>query len=186
MCVTQFQQLSDNFLVIKYQEKKEVAAFEVLYQRYAEKVFYYCYKIIGNREDAQDIAMEVFEKVFENIATLKETVTFQAWLFRIARNRSINACLRQQNKYYIPIDDNYEMTYEGMDMEQQELMNAKVIKMEAAIEALPAETKALLIAKYYEKESIESLMQRYQLSESAVKMRLARARQKANDLFTRA
>lgn len=186
MLLNQLQHLPDNHLVIKYQQEKEVAAFEALYERYADRVFQYCYRIIGQREDAQDIAIEVFERVFENIGKLKEAVTFQAWLFRIARNKSINACVKRQNKFFISIDDMHELIDEDSDFEQQEQLNAKVVKMEAAVQALPAATKTLLMEKYYEKESIESLMQRYHLSESAVKMRLARARRKASGLFSRA
>lgn len=186
MAILQFAQLSDEQLVNRYQVEKDQAIFEELYHRYEHKVFAYCYKISGDREEALDLSSEVFIKVFEKLETLRQAVTFQAWLFRIARNKSINLSLKRQHQFYIPLEEAYDLAEMEADALTCEEKEARIVKMNDILQALPQETQALLLAKYSDGDSIETLMQRYHLSESAVKMRLARARHKACELLATA
>ncbi|MEZ5039775.1 MAG: sigma-70 family RNA polymerase sigma factor [Saprospiraceae bacterium] len=188
MLANLLSQLSDGQLVLRYQKERRPEFFDVLYRRYSKKVFLYCYKIMGHREDALDVSSEVFVQAFEKLDTLREAITFRAWLFRIACHKSINACIRKQRTATYSIDNIFYVSASttATDWQDYEEKEAQTKNMMAALAALPAETQTLLKAKYYDGESIEALMERYHLSKSAVKMRLARAREQANIAYGRA
>ena len=60
-------------------------AFAILYDRYAPLVRAICFDIVGNLNDAQDLAQEVFLRVYKNIAVLENPDRFDAWLVGITR-----------------------------------------------------------------------------------------------------
>lgn len=186
MPLAAFADLPDEQLVRLYQTERKDEIFEVLYRRYERQVWLYCYKIIGDKEEARDMTSEVFLKVFEKLSLLRDARTFPAWLFRIARNRSINHGIKKSRRPHLPISEGFCPGVHNCDIQEFEETEANVAKMYRAFLALPETTQMLLRSKYFDGDSIERLMDRYQLSESAVKMRLARARSKANKLLTRA
>lgn len=177
--------LSDAELVLLFQHEDNRMALDVLYRRYAQKVSRYCQKIVQEEEEAKDIAEDVFVQVFEKLKDLRNPATFQAWLFRIAHNKSINACLRKDHIKTVP-EENLQALSDAQEEEQPESLEALLVRMNNAIDALPIDMQLLLKEKYLNGDSIETLMLRYHLSESAVKMRLSRARGKAKALLSRA
>lgn len=186
MNTSQLSHLSDQQLVVLFQEGEKEAAFQVLYTRYAPAVTWGCYQITGRREEAMDISSEVFVKVFQKLHTLRESRTFRSWLFRIARNLSINSCLKLRREHCLPLETIRDMPEQECSPQEYDEKEAEMSRMQDALFALPPDAQALLTAKYLNGDSIQILMERYQLSKSAVKMRLARARLKANDLLARA
>ncbi|MDD4954317.1 MAG: sigma factor, partial [Candidatus Omnitrophica bacterium] len=74
-------------LVSRAQEHQQ-EAFAELYERYFNKIYRYCVLKIGNREDAEDMAQQVFIKAAQSISSFKwRDVPFSAWLYRIAHNQ---------------------------------------------------------------------------------------------------
>lgn len=156
-----------------------MACIEALYRRYYQNVFYYCFKIIGNREDALDASSDIFLKVIENLNFLQQAITFQAWLFRIARNQATNYYYQNQKNRCVSIEDISPPAQLDVPKKEHLAKDAKVEKRKIAFQALPADVQELLQKKYQDGKPIKSLMQQYQISKSAVKMRLARGRRKA-------
>ena len=66
------------------------AAFGLLYDRYAERVFRYCYRRLGNREAAEDATSQVFLKALVSLPNYRETGTFAGWLFAIAFSTTVD------------------------------------------------------------------------------------------------
>jgi RNA polymerase sigma-70 factor (ECF subfamily) len=185
MITTYLHQLSDEQLVTIYQRDNNSAVLEVIYRRYFQKVFFYCRKIVGDQEEALDVSGDVFVKVFEKLGSLRAPASFQAWLFRIARNRCINVSVKKKRVNYLS-EEQFHMFSAAQEEEQQEEAETQIVRMSDAFNALPLSAQNLLKEKYFNGDSIETLMARYHLSESAVKMRLARARGKANAYLYRA
>lgn len=178
-------QYSDEQLVVAFQEENNPLTLEILYRRYADKVLRYCQKIVQDREEAEDISEDVFVQVFEKLGDLRNPVTFQAWLFRIAHNKSINAGLRKDRLHNLPEESLPDVSISPIE-EEAESLETLIVRMNKVVDALPETMRNMLKEKYLYGDSIETLMLRYRLSESAVKMRLARARGKAKDLLSRA
>lgn len=64
--------------------------FDILVQRYANRILRYIGRLIGNYQEAEDITQEVFLKVFVNLADFNPKLKFSSWLYRIAHNESVN------------------------------------------------------------------------------------------------
>lgn len=152
--------------------------FGELYTRYYENVYAYCLRFTHDREGALDIAQEAFLRAAERIAQLRSPRLFAGWLFRIVRNECIDY-LKDRNEN-VPLaqaestlnDKNGGPFSLSPAEEKEQLLNA----LQAALKEADESSRALLKEKYFEGLPISELQQRYGLSESAVKMRLARAR----------
>ncbi len=174
--MTNFKLLTDTELVIIYQKKQDSMAFGELYNRYNQKVFLYGVKLLKDRATALDLTQDLFIKIATQIKNLKEPVTFVKWLFRIAHNDCINI-LKKQSKYKTT---EWSLTYDRVEeqfdeenaLEKEDQMN----RLTSAMNIMSPIDQAILMGKYYEKKSVAELQTIYDLSESAVKMRLNRSR----------
>ncbi|MDJ0764333.1 MAG: sigma-70 family RNA polymerase sigma factor [Myxococcota bacterium] len=83
------KQMSEKRL-IKRLIKQDPRAFEVLVHKYQGPVFNLIYRMIGNREEAEDLAQEVFVTVFKKISTFRGDASLATWIYRIATNTCKN------------------------------------------------------------------------------------------------
>ena len=82
------------------------SALSGLYEEYFDKIARYAYYRIGDRNEAEDIAGEVFLKALESLKSYKERgVPMQAWLFKIAHNLVIDYYRKMQKRKTVPIDE---------------------------------------------------------------------------------
>ncbi|MCB0568521.1 MAG: RNA polymerase sigma factor [Phaeodactylibacter sp.] len=171
------QYLSDAQLVIQHQKSENSEAFAELYNRYHSKLYHYCITLTRDRDVSMDLAQDVFVRAAEKLHTLQHPATFPAWLFRIAHNEYIGY-MKEAHKFNpIDIEACYGLAAEEPDesaVEKERLFE----KMEVGLKKAGIETCALLRAKYMDKASVQDLTRHYGISESAMKMRLARARER--------
>lgn len=86
--------LTDEQLVGLYRAEKNVQRAKeylgVLFERYQKRVFYWCYKMVGNYDEAIDLAQEVFLTVYQKIDTFAGRSRFSSWLYQVTRNKCLN------------------------------------------------------------------------------------------------
>src|SRR5687768_15552497 len=68
----------------------DVSAFDEIMIRYERQIYGVCYRFVGNRDDARDLAQDVFVKAFEHLSTFRRESSLKTWLYRIAMNHCIN------------------------------------------------------------------------------------------------
>tara|TARA_B100001248_G_C27380640_1_gene456757 strand:+ start:106 stop:753 length:648 start_codon:yes stop_codon:yes gene_type:complete len=93
-----------DWAIVQRVQNGEVTAFNQLVQKYRQPLFSTIYNMTGNREDASDIAQEVFIKAFQSIRRFRGQASFYTWLYRIAVNSSITFIKRAKKQRFI----NYE------------------------------------------------------------------------------
>ena len=93
-----------DWAIVQRVQNGEVSAFNQLVQKYRQPLFSTIYNMTGNREDATDIAQEVFIKAFQSIKRFRGQASFYTWLYRIAVNSSITFIKRAKRQRFI----NYE------------------------------------------------------------------------------
>ena len=93
-----------DWAIVQRVQNGEVSAFNQLVQKYRQPLFSPIYNMTGNREDASDIAQEVFIKAFQSIRRFRGQASFYTWLYRIAVNSSITFIKRAKKQRFI----NYE------------------------------------------------------------------------------
>ncbi len=97
----------DDKLLVGYAQKGQAKAFSELVRRHHVRIFHTAFGMVGNREDADDLAQLAFMKAFQSLHQFKGQSLFSTWLYRI----SINCCLdwikSQQRKYDVKMDDDW-------------------------------------------------------------------------------
>lgn len=177
-----FNDLTDEALVNRINKSKSTLLFGVLYDRYSQKVYNKCYSFSKNLEEAQDLTQDVFLKVFVTMGSFRGESKFSTWLYALTYNFCTNYVTRdigkKLDKASDPIEDHdYHLKSED-DIDDAALFQLKVSKLEAALNSIDIEDKTILLLKYQDDVSIKELQTVLKIGESAVKMRLKRAKLK--------
>lgn len=183
MKVNQLKEWSDQQLVQEFQNAANGLILQELYVRYHLKVKKYCHTIIKDKETAEDLTQDTFVKVTKHLPRLKHAQTFVSWLFQIARNLCLDHIKKQSKTKAEGLEKILELADEIIDLEDLEAKENQIKLMEVLIDDLGIEDKQMLRMKYVDKASIKVIQEQFDLSESAVKMRLARARKKVLRLY---
>jgi RNA polymerase sigma-70 factor (ECF subfamily) len=77
-------------LLVRRYLSGDMSAFDELMIRYERQIYRVCYRFVDNREDAMDLAQEVFIKAFEHLTSFRQESSVKTWLYRIAMNNCIN------------------------------------------------------------------------------------------------
>jgi RNA polymerase sigma-70 factor (ECF subfamily) len=97
-------ELSDQKLMLRYAEHGDVDAFEVLVSRHEKPVFNFILKRCGQRQVAEDLLQETFERVVRSADTYEPKAKFTTWLYTIARNLCIDRARKQKGSTEVSID----------------------------------------------------------------------------------
>jgi RNA polymerase sigma-70 factor (ECF subfamily) len=167
-------------MVARVQARDETAFREIV-ERYARKIFGVSYGILGNRDDANDIAQEVFVKVFSSIHGFAGRSSLYAWIYRI----TVNQCYELLRK------NRSTTTYSGGSLDDAQASHVEIADrrptpdrsamqrdfINKLLADVPEDDRWLLIAKEVEGFSIAELSRMTGLGESTIKNRLFRVRQ---------
>lgn len=177
---------STEAILLAFQQHRSPEIWGEIYGRYYERVVRLCYKMGLQREDALDMGQEVMLKVYGQLHTLKRLGAFESWLFRITHNTCINYLKKKKKHATRPIDNlplsqRLETTTDLLDKEST--LQEKYQSITNIMAGLPPETRRLVQMKYLEDYPIKELGKIFNLKESAVKMRLSRARRKMRQAY---
>ncbi|MDZ4797486.1 MAG: sigma-70 family RNA polymerase sigma factor [Bryobacteraceae bacterium] len=158
------------------------ASFALLLERHRAPVIHFLFRMIQNQAIAEELAQEVFLRVYRSRASYEPTAKFTTWLFRIATHLALNQIRdRRHEKGAESLD---EETKDGMsrqlpdrlpNVEQSLLRQARMQEVRIAIEALPAKQKAAVLMHKYQEMEYSQIAGVLGCSESAVKSLLFRA-----------
>ena len=175
------QKLSDENLIAAITQEGESNLFGLLYERYSDKVYRKCISFVRDEDIAKDMVQEVFTKVFTQLDKFKGKSRFSTWLYAITYNYCVEF-YRKNNKYTtVDIDEGPDIADSGE--EDKEFLMFQVEQLKKAMEMVGSEDKTILLMKYQQNVSIKELMNHLNISESAVKMRLARARKRVKSIL---
>ena len=170
--------------VIARARRGEQAAFAELLRAYRAPVFNLCLRMLKNRDDAEDIAQEVFIKVFGMLERYDERYAFRSWLFKIAANQCIDFIRKNRVKLQ-SLDE--PMRYHGEEIERQfpdhsrtpdedlELREVGRLLLEITDE-LPPHYRSMIVLRHQEQLSYEEIARVLDLPLGTVKARIHRAR----------
>jgi len=169
---------TDEELVKLFLESQDNRYFEKLYERYSFKVYQKCLSLIKDASKAEDLTHDVFLKLIFKMDTFKEDAKFSTWLFSITYNHCMDL-LRSNKKRVVTV---YEETADQIDdFDMLAVFESEEVNMQSlkhALDQLNLDDKALLFMKYMDDLSIRDIAKTFKLTESAVKMRLMRSREK--------
>lgn len=160
-------------------EGSDGPAFTALVERFQDRVWRVCFRLMGNAEDAHDAAQEVFVRLFLQRGKFEGRSRYSTWVHGIA----LRTCLMlrrsrgRRRRYESQAADE---SRRDLSPQSQTEATLDVFRM---LEQLDDEDRALLILKYAEGHSYEELAEMFELSVSACKMRISRARERLQQRF---
>ena len=180
--------LTDEALVTEIVKNLNNELFGVIYDRYASKVFNRCLSLVKDRATAADLTQDIFLKIFAKLSSFKNQSLFSTWVYSITYNECIDH-IRKSKKYrfFAPMDEavhylnNY--TQDSEDYEE-EIMQLGPDILKELMERISPQDKLLLLMKYQDKMTVKQIQNVINISESAVKMRLKRAKMKLITIYT--
>lgn len=156
------------FEMIRKKDNLSDKAFSELYHRYSDRIFNYCYKILGNYQDAKDIYQETFVKFYQNIDSYDTNGTVSGLLFTIARNFSIN--FNRKNMLLTQLSDDLFFNSES-EQENKEAMEM----ISQALEIIPFIQKEAFILRHYQGLSYEEISKITMTDAGTIRNRVKRA-----------
>jgi RNA polymerase sigma-70 factor (ECF subfamily) len=178
-----FAQLTDEQLAAEVaRESSDGPAFVAIVDRFRQRVWRICYRLMGNEQDTNDAAQEVFVRLFLHRDRFAGRSKYATWVHGIA----VRTCLamrrgrgRRQRRETLLAEPQWEQEQPSCEDAPQGLA-MDLMKM---LETLDDEDRAMLILKYAEGYDYEELAAVFDLSVSACKMRISRAREKLQQQF---
>lgn len=158
----------------------ETASFACLLDKYSRPVFSLIVKVVGNRQDAEELAQDVFVKVYRNLASFKGDSSFSTWIYRIAYNTAISETRKKKHEF-LAIEEaiiNNVSEEEVAKALGQTDTSGQLAKLDAALALLPPDERALILLFYMKEKTVEEVAEITGLSASNVKVKLHRIRKK--------
>jgi len=179
--------MEEDFELLAKFKKGDQQAFELLVRKYKMTVYNTIYSIMGNAQEADDIAQEVFLKVYTKADSFKGESSFSTWLYRITVNRCVDELRRRKNKiisYETEFNQEEKLKLKDVLASRENDITEKLRRKELqdiiqkAMNSLPEKYRIILTLKEIEGLSYKEISQIMKISLAKVKIWLFRARQK--------
>lgn len=171
-------------------KRGDEAAFGQFVQLHQNRVFGLCLRMLGNPEEAEDLAQEVFLTVFKAIGSFRAESRLSTWLYRITRNHCLNRIKflkRRAHERKQPLEDTRQADLAGQHIDRpvagrvdrpDRLVEGRQMEaiIQAQIDLLSPEHKELIILRDLEHLSYDEIQEITGLAQGTVKSRLHRAR----------
>ncbi len=155
-------------------------AFAEIVYTFQDAVYNLCYRLLGERTEAEDAAQEAFLKAYSNLRRYDPERAFKTWLLTIASNHCIDR-LRKRRMTQVSIDEPIQATLSLASSdplpEQAALSSERSRLIQAILNELPDDYRAAVTLRYWYDYSYAEIAEILQTTESAIKSRLFRARQ---------
>ncbi len=184
---------SDSELMLRV-KKGEISVFNQILEKYQQPIINFVYRFVGSKGDAEEITQEIFLRIYLARGRYRPQAKFSTYIYRVARNLSLNA-LRRKRPQIISLDEpiageNGEIKRELADSRQispAEALKKKEIQLlvKKAIASLPLPQKTAIILNRYNDASYEEIGKIMNLSLSAVKSLIHRAKEKLKEKLTK-
>ena len=170
------------------------AAFGELVEEYQHRVVGVLYHVLGNSEEAEDMAQETFLRVYRNRKKYRPKAKFATWLFTIANHLALNSIRDRRKRYTVPLGptDSQAMNVAPVDRLEQNRHPAPTQKIQhseltdqirVALDSLNERQKIAVLLNKFEEMSYDEIANVMDLSSKAVKSLLSRARAKLREVL---
>lgn len=173
---------SDFELIDKQLQDGDSKWFGILYDRHVSVVYNKCLTLVKNKEVAKDLTHDIFLKVFLKLSNFKGNSSFRTWLLSITYNDCIDS-LKSTKKFIEISEDEVPDNLTDEANNDQEIMSMEIKRLEKLLNKIPTDDKLILLMKYQDDLSIREIEQILDIKESAVKMRISRAKAKLLKLY---
>ena len=162
-------------------------AYATLMKRYRSSVFHTIYKMVNNRDEAEDLTLEAFGKAFTKLSTYAPDYAFSTWLFRIAINNTIDHLRKKNRLSFLSIDDTIEPDSDNqfchnirdsaLDPEENLIRDQRINWMKKQVKNLSEKYRRMIELRFYKELSYDEIAQELDIPLGTVKAQLFRAKE---------
>jgi RNA polymerase sigma-70 factor (ECF subfamily) len=167
---------SDARLMLRFKQGDR-EAFELLFSRHTRAMINFAYRFVRNREMAEELAQEIFLRIYEGAGRYQAQAKFTTWLYRIATNVCLNELRKPRYRAsHEPLEEALSIgrdAVSGERLERQAVSSA----IRNALEQLPDKQRAAFILNKYQELSYSEVSEVMKLSDKAVKSLIHRAKE---------
>ena len=160
-------------------------AFADIVSAYQDSVYNLCYRMLGERSEAEDAEQEAFLRAYLNLTRYDPARSFKTWLLSIASNYCIDRLRRRRLQWMSlddePVADRLALHSNDPEPEPATLNKEQSIAIQALLHELSPDYRAVVVLRYWYDYSYAEIADIMDTTESAVKSRLFRARQALAD-----
>jgi len=179
-----------DFEVIRKAQKGDAAAFNELVLAYRKRILGTITRLIARTEDVEDVAQEVFLRLYFSLDQLRTAEVFEPWLYKLTVNAAYDYLRKQRRRQEYRMSDLSEQqvmmadALAGGKVEHDEQQQKNVREaVDSLLGAVSEADRILLMLKEVEGLSLKELEKIYKVNENALKVRLFRARQRVLKAF---
>ena len=154
----------------------EVEAFESIVSRYQRVLFNAAYRLLGDREEARDVAQGALVKAYEKLASFDPRYRFFSWIYRIVVNEALNT--RDRRRPTAPLLADLPDAGNAARVEEALAARERSDSLQAAILRLRNEDREVIVLRHFAELSYAEIGETLGLAEKTVKSRLHEARQR--------
>ncbi|MFN4315287.1 MAG: RNA polymerase sigma factor [Chitinophagaceae bacterium] len=171
--------MTDLELIERINRSNDPHWFGMLYDRHSKAVYNKCLLFVKEPSEAEDVAHDIFVKAFLGLKQFKKQSQFSTWLYSITYNFCISHLRSRKQLAELP---DYDQMPQPNEVADEDFLQLRVMHLEKALQEISAEEKMILLMKYQDDMSIKDIQEALNLGESAVKMRIKRAKARVAEL----
>lgn len=166
--------------LIKQSKAGDHQAYRLVVREYAPSIRAFLASRLNDFHAVEDLSQVVFVSAFKALASYKHRADFRSWLLSISRNKLMDHFRKQYSQSNLK--SAYEMEIQTSlstcDGAFAEINEAKINKLKSCLQKLPEEAKSLMMARYFNSETVTSLAERLSSTENAISSKLFRLKKK--------
>ncbi|MFT5834883.1 MAG: RNA polymerase sigma factor (sigma-70 family) [Cognaticolwellia sp.] len=161
-------------------------AYTFLMKRYQNAIYHMMFRMIGRKEDADDLTQEAFSKAFNKLSSYAPRYAFSTWLFKIASNNCIDH-IRKKRLVLLSIDETIEneggqtfsnnLKSTNLDPEQKFIQQQRIKLMRTLMRQLSEKYRLMIELRFFEELSYEEISRELDIPLGTVKAQLFRAKE---------
>lgn len=165
--------------------KGDQRAFAELVGLYQDKLFHMAYRMLYNRQEAEDVVQETFLRVYKNLERYDESLKFSTWIYRIATNLCIDRLRKRKPSYSLDAEstdheglDGYSMIPSDDRTPESELLLSETQRIiHDSIDSLPPKYKTIMMLRYIQEMSLQEIGDVLDMPVTTIKTRVHRGRE---------
>ncbi|MBS9462692.1 RNA polymerase sigma factor [Flagellimonas sp. 389] len=160
-------------------------AFSELVDAYKNLVYTLAYRMLGNREEAEEVSQDTFIKIFKSLSHFKGDSKLSTWIYRVTYNTCLDRVKQnKRNRTFVNIDNVDNTIFANMNTGLEKMLQEeKRALIKKCLNLLPPDDSGILTLFYFEEQSLVELEKVLNVSVSTLKVRLFRARKKLAKLL---
>lgn len=180
--------MTDEQIVNEIVNNNKTEYFEILYNRFSSLIYNKCYSFVNNQPEAQDLTQDIFLKLFTKLSSYNKRSKFSTWLYSFVYNYCVNYVNRNPvKKYEYALPEYFDIGNYGYDnSDTSENIEILEQQLNRALQLLSEKDRYILILKYKNDLSINKIQSLLGIGNSAVKMRIKRAKKKLAEYYSAA